>query len=161
MKKRLTMALAAGALVAAMLPGVAQAADDQTNLGRCVSEAKQALQGTGIKLKVGQFDDIVLGTNGDDFNLANPAGPTLICGFGGADAILGAFIFAGDVFVGGAGGDGVSINGGTFIGGDGADVAFEIWGGFFDGGPGSDAVYLHISGGTCVNVESTDSCPAP
>jgi hypothetical protein len=151
--------LMAGGLMAAMLPGVASAAQDQTNLGQCLAEAKQALKGTGIKLKVGQFDDIVLGTNGDDRQLDRPDGPTLVCGFGGSDAYS---TDAGDVFVGGAGDDFMSDNDGIFLGGDGDDFIDIMRGGFFEGGPGEDTVES-TSGSTCRNVEiSRDGdCPEP
>jgi hypothetical protein len=174
--------LMAGALVAAMAPGVASAKHDATH--RCLIEAKQGIAGPYAKpvnLTLESFDDIVLGTDGPE-TLANPEGPTLICGFGGEDQTFN--LKPGDVFVGGDGDDRTNtLNGGIFIGGHGDDLidgdAFggRFYGGlgddlqgnganagaFVDGGPGFDSVGAVGPDSRCFRVEyvQAGNCPRP
>jgi hypothetical protein len=126
--------------VAMVLPGVVSATSDQPNQGACVSAAKDALRGTGITFNVGQFDKVILGTNGID--LLGPElteGADLICGFGDADRIFApAVVGAGDMFVAGPSGvfpDVVAIlDGGVVIGGPGHNVVETMRGGVFIAG---------------------------
>lgn len=180
MRRRLGAIAGAVVLMITMSAAAAAAREDQTNLGQCVAEAKHALQGMGIKLKVGHFDDIELGTNGSDDFFPLPPGDTLFCGFAGLmDHVV--QLEAGDVFVGGAGTDvvgsgwlkGVFIGGegedhsldvqpnAIFLGGPGDDTVCAMEGGLFDGGPGHDVVNCRYVSGYCVNVEEPKGCPAP
>ena len=157
--------------VAMVIPGVVSATSGQPNQGACVSAAKDALRGTGITFNVGQFDKVILGTNGVD--LLGPElteGADLICGFGDADRIFApAVVGAGDVFVAGPsgvfpdsvttldggvviGGTGANfietMRGGVFIGGDdGGNQVGDMYGGTFDGGAYANAVG-NLYGGT-------------
>ena len=134
-----------------MVPTVASAASNQTNLGRCVSEARHALGGTGVTFDVEQFANVTLGTNGDDiFGPQMTDGPDLVCGFGGNDSLgLPGTLGPGDVFVAGDGFNSVTdMSGGTFIGGDGADgISLYLRSGLFIGGAGDDHVGI-MQGGT-------------
>ena len=91
----------------------------------------------------------------DNFTGSATAGPDVFCGFGGNDFIN--TLDAGDIFLGGAGDDGVSGNRGTFYGGEGNDSVLltnfgTVFGeegndfvannsGIFHGGAGDDRVF--------------------
>ena len=134
-----------------MFPAVASAASNQTNLGRCVSDARHMLKGTGITFDVEQFATVTLGTNGEDlFGPEMTSGPDLVCGFGGNNFLGFPYTFGpGDMYVGGNSYDLVAdVTGGTVIGGEGDDSVANLKGGLFLGGVGNDQVYLNMSGGT-------------
>lgn len=167
------MALTASGLLVVILPGVVAAETDGERTARCIGQAEAAM---GVDIRRAQFDDIVLGTSGDDAGMANPPGPTLICGFGGADTtgyigdattLIDGDIFVGGsgddyaqevgppgapssaVFVGGVGNDTVGGRGmtGTFFGGPGDDTAgFMREASKFVGGPGDDVAVPQLGG---------------
>jgi hypothetical protein len=136
MKKRLTLALAAGALVAAMVPDVASAANPPCT---------------------------VVGTPGNDtFATGSGYGGTVIpadavvCGGKGNDTIYGPSPFTG-TFYGGQGDEYVSLlSGGTVLGGQGDDFVYAMYSGTFDAGLGDDRV-CYLGGGTYNGGAGTDS----
>jgi hypothetical protein len=95
--------------------GPALAEDDARD--RCIAEAARAgLIGADLNPSNANF---VPGTDADDnFSGRATTGRDVFCGFGGNDII--SILDAGDVFLGGAGDDGVdNVKGGTFNGGPG------------------------------------------
>ena len=74
----------------------------------------------------------------DYFTGSATAGPDVFCGFGGNDFIN--TLDAGDIFLGGAGDDGVSDNFGTFYGGEGNDSVLLTNFGTVFGEEGNDFV---------------------
>jgi hypothetical protein len=139
MKQRIVLLTTLAAmLVAAMaLSGVAQA---KPTIGtkadaKCLAEAAKTLQ-PGFKPADYTFHG---GTEGNDnfTPLATDQVPEVFCGFGGDDVI--ATLVAGDIFLGGAGGDSVGVNIGTVYGGEGIDRV-QINDGTVYGGEGNDRV---------------------
>ena len=113
-----------------------------TPVARCKQEAAAA----GITDTSGYT--IIAGSDGDDYSFTLTAGPDLICGFGGEEDYV-ETLDAGDVFLGGAGSDGVGYVYGTFLGGDGDDWAYEVYG-TFNGGAGNDTTQTVPYGGTFI-----------
>jgi Ca2+-binding RTX toxin-like protein len=89
----------------------------------------------------------------NEFSGVKTEGPDVFCGFGGPNFISSGPSFisldAGDIFLGGAGDDGVDINRGTFYGEEGnEDVSINAQGGTFFGGEGDDSVTSNEQGAT-------------
>ena len=68
----------------------------------------------------------------------------MFCGFDGGDHI--SHLKGVDIFIGGAGGDSVHTNTGTFYGGNGNDSVDTNFNGDFNGGVGVDYIDKMISG---------------
>jgi hypothetical protein len=150
MKRILLLVTVAFMLAAAMaLSGVAQAASPSA---RCQAEAETSL--TGLDLTGYNF---IAGKNnkrGDDFTGQGTTGePDVFCGFGGNDGI--DTLEAGDIFIGGDGIDGVTINEGTFYGGAGADSVYSNLGTYY-GGADNDEVFNNTITGTFYGGEGPD-----
>jgi hypothetical protein len=96
------------------------------------------------------------GTEGnDDFTgQGTTEGNDVFCGFGGIDSI--PYLDAGDIFLGGAGDDGVGQNSGTFYGEAGNDFVSGNFGTFY-GGAGNDHVNTNSPTGTFDGGDGTDS----
>jgi hypothetical protein len=142
----LALALTLGAAGPALAQGDARA--------RCIREAARAgLIGRDLNPSNANF---VGGTDGiDNFTGQETAGRDVFCGFGGGDVI--DALFAGDIFLGGAGDDIVhEMKGGTFNGGAGDDRVFDLQGGTFNGGAGDDVVH-NMLGGTFNGGAGTDT----
>ncbi len=90
--RRLVAVSVASTLMIMLLPSVASAKKDLPDRHHCIAEARQAHRGIGLKFAVGQFDQVILGTNGDDMlGDRMTLGADLVCGFGGADRIESPF----------------------------------------------------------------------
>jgi hypothetical protein len=142
MKRMLLLVTVALMLAAAMaLSGVAQArpiADSAD--AKC---AKLAIKTLGPSFNPSNYTFFGGNEVSNEFSGVKTEGPDVFCGFGGPDFISSGPSFisldAGDIFLGGAGDDGVDINRGTFYGEAGNDFVEEN-GGRFVGGEGCDDV---------------------
>ena len=95
----------------------------------------------------------------NEFSGVKTEGPDVFCGFGGPDFISSGPSFisldAGDIFLGGAGDDGVDINRGTFYGEEGDDsVTSNEQGATFNGEACND--FVEENGGRFVAGEGCD-----
>ena len=121
---------------------------------RCFQEAVQAgLIGAGLNPSTIHY---ILGTGLDDAFAPTrlTEGPDLICGFEGNDTFTS--LYAGDVFLGGEGNDGVTtLEGGTFNGSAGVDRITGLLAGTFNGGNGDDHV-ISMTGGTFNGGDGSD-----
>ena|SRR5215208_135646 len=151
MKKRIVLLTTLAAMLAAAmaLSGVAQAAPISGKAD--VQCLKLAIKTLGPSFNPGTYT-FIGGTEGID-NFSNPpqatAGPDVICGFGGDDAIF--TVDAGDIFLGGEGNEFIAFNSGTVYGGEGNDF-IDTNKGTFDGGAGTDEVSIN-EGGILISVE--------
>ena len=149
MKRILLLVTLALMLAAAMaLSGVAQAAPTIGTKAdaKCLAEAAKTVDQPGFNPADYTF---IGGTEAVDnafFFDKNTAGADVFCGFGGSDNI--SAIDAGDIFLGGVGNDTVSLNKGTFYGGEGDDRIHKGNEGTFNGGAGNDVVIFNAPGGT-------------
>ena len=132
LRRRLTVMVAMAVMVAMMVASagmvqaqpVAGAAD-----AKCLALARQTLGGFGQNFNPANYT-FIGGTEGnDDFTGKGTEGRDVFCGFGGSNSI--DTLDEGDVFLGGAGGDLVHRNHGTFYGGEGDDFVISPRGGTF------------------------------
>src|ERR671921_2054430 len=137
MKKRIVLLTTlAAVLVAAMaLSGVAQAAPIG---GKADAQcAKVAIKTLGPSVNPSNYT-FIGGTEGNDgFTELATDNPQVFCGFGGDDDTQN--LAGDDIFLGGAGTDGVGLKEGTFYGEAGNDLVGINRGTFF-GGAGDDHV---------------------
>ena len=169
MKKRILLLTTLAAMLAAAmaLSGVAQAApiSDEAD-AQCLKLAIQTL-GPSHNPSTYTFHGGTESTStteiNDNFDGQATLDPDVFCGFSGNDLIN--TLNAGDIFLGGAGDDGVGQNSGTFYGEAGNDVVFrQFGGGTFDGGADFDQVVALCGGSISSTVErfSTSGCsPGP
>jgi hypothetical protein len=101
-----------------------------------LAEAAKTVEHPGFKPSDYAFHGRTEGV--DNFTGSATAGPDVFCGFGGNDFIN--TLDAGDIFLGGAGDDGVSDNSGTFYGGEGNDSVLLTNFGTVFGEQGNDFV---------------------
>jgi hypothetical protein len=101
-----------------------------------LAEAAKTVEHPGFKPSDYAFHGRTEGV--DNFTGSATAGPDVFCGFGGNDFIN--TLDAGDIFLGGAGDDGVSDNSGTFYGGEGNDSVLLTNFGTVFGEEGNDFV---------------------
>jgi hypothetical protein len=101
-----------------------------------LAEAAKTVEHPGFKPSDYAFHGRTEGV--DNFTGSATAGPDVFCGFGGNDFINS--LDAGDIFLGGAGDDGVSGNRGTFYGGEGNDSVLLTNFGTVFGEEGNDFV---------------------
>jgi hypothetical protein len=155
MKKRIVLLTTLAAMLAAAmaLSGVAQAKPIANSVdAKC---AKLAIQTLGSSFNPGTYT-FIGGTEGpNDFTgQGTTEGNDVFCGFGGMDSI--PYLDAGDIFLGGAGDDGVGQNSGTFYGEAGNDFVSGNFGTFY-GGAGNDHVNTNSPTGTFDGGDGTDS----
>ena len=170
MKRILLLVTLALMLAAAMaLSGVAQA---KPISGKADVQCLQlAIKTLGPSFNPGTYNFVGGTAEGEDLDARRTEGqPDVFCGFGGGDSV--STLEAGDIFLGGEGGDLVIINNGTFYGGAGNDrVDINTGGATFYGGEGDDSVtqnngtfnggdgtdFVGINrGGTLISVELGD-----
>jgi hypothetical protein len=152
MKERIVLltTLAAVLLAAMALSGVAQAAPISGKAD--VQCLKLAIKTLGPSFNPSKYTFIGGTEDADNLEPLGTEDPNVFCGFGGSDVFSGT-LNAGDIFLGGAGIDGVNNNLGTFFGGAGDDhVNNNFASGAFDGGDGTDTVIFDF-GGCTRNVE--------
>jgi hypothetical protein len=135
--------LAAMMAAARALSGVSQARPISGSAdAKC---AKLAIKTLGPSFNPSNYTFHCGSADSNDFTGVGTDDPDVFCGFGGDDLISfdpSSFISleAGDIFLGGAGIDSVSINRGTFYGEEGDDFVEEN-NGIFVGGEGCDDVF--------------------
>ena len=151
MRRIMLMGTAALVMAAMALSGVAQARPigDSAD-AKC---ARLAIKTLGASFNPSNYT-FIGGTEGNDTLTGQGTdGPDVFCGFGGNDEI--GTLAEGDIFIGGAGGDSVIYNDGTFYGEEGNDVVASNNGTFY-GGAGNDYVFIDNSG-TFYGEEGNDN----
>jgi hypothetical protein len=154
MRRILLLVTVASMLAAAMaLSGVAQAAPISGKAD--VQCLKLAIKTLGPSFNPSTYTFIGGTEDIDDFTgQGTTEGNDVFCGFGGIDSI--PYLDAGDIFLGGAGDDGVGQNSGTFYGEAGNDFVSGNFGTFY-GGAGNDHVNTNSPTGTFDGGDGTDS----